>query len=63
MPLRRGISNSKRLGLNPDNAVYAGVRDLLHRLGHDAENHGSEIWKPWSLALLSKYTGMDGVFP
>jgi uncharacterized protein (DUF362 family) len=33
-------------GLDADNAVYAGVRDLLHGLGLDAGNYGTERWNP-----------------
>ena len=46
MTLRRGISNSKRLGLNPDNAVYGGVRDLLNGIRIDARNFASKTETP-----------------
>ena len=32
----------------PDNAIYAGVRTLLHHLGYDAKNYGTAAWNPLS---------------
>lgn len=34
------------LGVNPNNKVYAGVRQTLYQLGLDRENYGTPSWNP-----------------
>ena len=40
-PEYRGVTR------NPDNKVYAGVRETLYRLGLDQENFGTSTWNPF----------------
>ena len=37
--------------LNPDNQVYAGGREIFHRLGLDKENFNTRNWNPLKAIL------------
>src|SRR5690348_15772521 len=36
----------KDSGYDPQNTVYAAVRDMFYRLGLDAEHYGTPDWNP-----------------